>query len=105
MKLLCLVLSMYVMLLSANPCCADNDCQAKPATKKEAAGKSPIKEKECPSCSPFFTCGSCVGFTVAGIVTFNLAPQTATPVIKYYGYQQPALEEITLAIWQPPKIS
>src|ERR1700754_992131 len=72
-KFLCLLLSLCVVLLSARPCCADNDCRENTSTvKKEQAGKNSSQEKTCPGCSPFFSCGSCAGFVVTKPVTHNL---------------------------------
>jgi len=104
-KLLCLILSVYVILLSTKPCCADNDCQRKIATKKEQADKSPTKEKECPGCSPFFTCGSCVGFIVCKLLTINFPIVAKNHKTYHLAYQQPYIEKISLSIWLPPKIS
>jgi hypothetical protein len=104
-RISCLILSIYVLVLSAKPCCSDNDCQSEVGSKKEQADKSPAKEKECPGCSPFFTCGSCVGFIVSKPITINspLIPDNRT---EYYAvYQQPNIEKVALAIWLPPKIS
>jgi hypothetical protein len=104
-KLLCLILAVYVIVLSTRPCCSDNDCQGKIAAKKERADKSPDKEKECPGCSPFFNCGSCVGFIVSKPFTITL-PVIAENQTKYYStYQQPYIEMVALSIWLPPKIS
>jgi hypothetical protein len=104
-KLFCLILSVYVLLLSTKPCCSDNDCQAKLATKKELTGNKTANEKECPGCSPFFTCGSCVGFIVAKSFTISL-PAIAEDQIKHHAsYQQPHIEKVVLSLWLPPKIS
>jgi len=105
-KLLCLLLSLFVVLLSARPCCADNDCRENAlAVKKELAGKNTSPEKTCPGCSPFFSCGSCVGFIVSKPVTHNLRPIAENMDVSYKPYQQPNLKEIAQAIWQPPQLS
>jgi hypothetical protein len=94
-----------VLLLSARPCCGVKDCQQRISAEKTKGEKSTPPEKECPCCSPFFTCGSCVGFIVSKPVTLALPVtienNTAYPVV----YQQPDIEKVTLAIWLPPKIS
>ena len=104
MRLLCLVLSVYVFMLSAKPCCADNDCRGKQINKNELAGKSPVKEKECPGCSPFFTCGTCVGFIVAKPFTPDLKLIAEIPAKIYVDYQQPYVQQVSLSIWQPPQL-
>jgi hypothetical protein len=104
MKLLCLILSVYVIMLSTKPCCSDNDCQGKELTKNEQARKSPIKEKECHGCSPFLTCGTCVGFVIAKPLNLNLKFMVETPVQIYACYQQPFVQQVSLSIWQPPQL-
>ncbi|RYE27036.1 MAG: TonB-dependent receptor [Sphingobacteriaceae bacterium] len=104
MKFLCLLFSFYVVLLSVKPCCADRECQEKSSLKKELAGKTPSKEKECQGCSPFFSCGSCVGFIIAKPITHTLAFVAENTVRSYAPYEQPNLKEISLAIWQPPQL-
>jgi hypothetical protein len=99
------MLSVYVIMLSIKPCCADNDCQGKELSKKELAGKSPIKEKECSGCSPFFTCGSCVGFVISRPLILDLKLTAEIPVKIYARYQQPNVQEVSLSIWQPPQLS
>jgi len=92
-------------MLSTRPCCADNDCQGKELAKNEVTGKSPIKEKECPGCSPFFTCGTCVGFVIAKplMLDLKLVPETSAKI--YSRYQQPHFQQVSLSIWQPPQLS
>lgn len=104
-KLLCLILSVYVLLLAARPCCTDNDCTAKTKEQKELSGNSPMKEKECNACSPFFTCGSCTGFIIVASGSVNLIAHAEAPAVYHDNYHQPLIEEVALAIWQPPKLS
>lgn len=54
------------------------------------------------NCSPFFTCGTCIGFTVS-----NNAPVTFTiflrPVVHYSHYLLFKLPQVEANIWQPPQ--
>jgi hypothetical protein len=95
---------MYVVLLSARPCCADNCRENSTVAKKELSGKNNSQEKTCPGCSPFFSCGTCAGFVVTKPVTHNLPLIAESRVITYAPYQQPNLKEIAQAIWQPPQL-
>jgi hypothetical protein len=104
MKLFCFILSVYVVMLSAMPCCTDTDCQIKATAKKELAGKSSQKEKACQGCSPFFTCGTCMGFILSKPFTPNLKPIAETPEKMFVVYQQPYVQQVSLSIWQPPQI-
>ena len=104
-KILCLILSVYVILLSTKPCCADNDCQAKLTAKKELTSNKTANEKDCYGCSPFFTCGSCVGFIAARPFIISLPVITEDQIAYHNSYQQPHIETVILSLWLPPKIS
>jgi len=104
MRLLCFILSVYVIMLTVKPCCAD-DCRTEQTTKTEQASKLPFKNKECPGCSPFFTCGTCVGFVVAKPFTLDLKLIAESPAKIYADYQQPHVKHVPLSIWQPPQLS
>jgi hypothetical protein len=73
MKIVCFILSIYVLVLSTVPCCSDDNCIDE--TKTEQADKHPQKEHQgCEgSCSPFLTCGTCVGFTFSNF-TISFEP-------------------------------
>nr|WP_294946244.1 DUF6660 family protein [uncultured Mucilaginibacter sp.] len=104
MKYLCFLFSVYVMLLSVRPCCAD-DCVARPIVEKEIAGKNTPSDNDCRGCSPFFACGTCAGFTLANRV-ISMEHTTAEIVVEHNSaYKQPALKPVTLSIWQPPQLS
>ncbi|MES2389395.1 MAG: DUF6660 family protein [Bacteroidota bacterium] len=109
MKFLCLILSLLVVLLSVRPCCAEDNCMEDTIERAEQCSKSPNEgehEKQCRDCSPFFSCGSCTGFIPAQPFTLTLQLQIEeVPFIIYTSYQQPDLKDVTLAIWQPPKLS
>jgi hypothetical protein len=92
-----------VIVLSTRPCCSDHDCQGNDILKKELAGKSP-KEKECQGCSPFFTCGTCVGFVIAKPLMLDLKLVAETPVKIYARYRQPHVQQVSPSIWQPPQL-
>jgi hypothetical protein len=91
-------------MLAAKPCCAD-DCRAAVGSNKELTGKIPVKEKECPGCSPFFTCGTCVGFVISQPISIQL-PIVANDAVEHSNiYKQPLIQKVALSIWQPPKLS
>jgi hypothetical protein len=100
MKLLCILFSFIVIILSVKPCCTDSDCDA--VVKTEQAGQT--KAKDCAGCSPFFSCGTCAGFTVAKAASAQLLVIPAKTRQTYAPYQQPDVKEISQAIWQPPQL-
>jgi hypothetical protein len=81
-----------------------NVCADGAPVKKELAGKKSPVEKECRGCSPFFSCGTCAGFIVAGPSVYA-APLITQPVKHNSVYQQQDLKQISLSIWQPPQLS
>ncbi|WP_295717773.1 hypothetical protein [Mucilaginibacter sp.] len=105
MKFLCYISALVVLLLTAKPCCADNDCGIKNTITQNAPAKSSPKGKDCQGCSPFFACGSCTGFTVTKAVDHTLFLLPQIPVKHVIAYNQPYTEDVAQAIWQPPQIS
>jgi hypothetical protein len=104
-KIVCLVLAIYVALLSVKPCCTDSYCQVKTPVDNTTGGKLPVKQSDCAGCSPFFTCGSCSGFILNKPVLFELPIIAENSVQHNAFYRPPAIQQITLSIWQPPKLS
>jgi hypothetical protein len=103
-KFLCLISAIFVLLLSAKPCCTDNECGNKDQVTARVLTKSSPKEKECKGCSPFFACGSCSGFTVTRALNYALLLLPGKPVKHTNTYRQPYMEDVALAIWQPPQL-
>jgi hypothetical protein len=105
-KLLSYILAFYLILLSAVPCCAFDNC---PDDKMDLSAGSEQAEKhengddDCGSCSPFFSCEGCATATVSfEPVQFEIVP---TPLVSVYtGYIQTSLPQIGYDFWQPPKI-
>jgi len=69
-------------------------------TEKNIPGKN-----ECPGCSPFFTCGTCVGFIISKEIVIKVPVVFENSIREYPTYQQPATQNIPLSIWLPPKLS
>jgi len=93
-----------VVLLSAHPCCADRDCDREPAVEKSQAKNNTPKENDCQGCSPFFTCGSCVGFVAVEQVNVNIDFLVESELAGNTSYHRPDFEEIIFAVWQPPRL-
>ncbi len=88
------------------PCCTDDNC-ADEVTSEQVANNSQDNQDDCDNCcSPFLTCGACVGFTFSTQV-FSFEPTTKfiennslTPSFKVF-----FVDYFFSTIWQPPKIS
>lgn len=100
MKLICILLSIYVLFLSTVPCCADDNCVDEVETVNVADHRQDHDDDECTNCSQFLNCGSCSGFVFLNLDTF-----------KYYSLIEPLIlfhtplstNDFISPIWQPPK--
>lgn len=98
MKWLAFIFALYILALSAMPCC-DKDCCA-----DETAQSSQQPHKPEPPCSPFFMCNTCHGFIVpeAGLTVLK-------PVVRQAFTESFVLIDelagFSTAAWQPPKFA
>lgn len=99
MRITGFILSYYLILLAAVPCCLLDNC---PEVKKEQSAKHESGDDDCGSCSPFFSCEGCAAATIAcEPVQFVLnIPEQQTV---FTCYQQSSLPEVDYDFWQPPK--
>lgn len=100
MKVIAFILSAYLLLLFAIPCCAFDNC---PEEKEKQEANHQKGDGDCGNCSPFFTCTGCTGFTVsvteigAGVGLFFSCNQ-------YHDYIVSSIPDISYDFWQPPKL-
>ena len=88
--------------MSAKPCCADQDCED--ISYQKHAVNQASHEKKCLDCSPFFSCGSCVGFIVAkSVLAFSCIHYEQLQQIHFF-YKHPDLKDVALSVWQPPRL-
>lgn len=104
MKILCFILSLYILFLATVPCCSDDNCNDEIKTEQTSNHSQDHKDSDCNTCSPFFTCGTCSGFvfTRSG-VDFKEVPFIKGKFIAVYKSQ--FADDFFAKIWQPPKIS
>ena len=107
MKVILILLSFVVLLLSTVPCAAFGKGSSFD-THKNCQENSKDCGDDCDGkCSPFYSCGSCLGFTIQihfsspefklAIIAYD-APKTTT-------YKAFAYSSFICKIWQPPKIN
>lgn len=106
-KFLTLLLSIIVLTLTTVPCCAleQRDSHAHQKVQEKEHGQCPEQENECcKDCSPFYVCGTCIGFTATTqtLIVFTISIK---PVQHNTFYLPIALSPISTLIWQPPKLS
>ena len=100
MKILCFILSIFIISVSTIPCCTNDDCIEDGNTITQTKSH----EDSCSTCSPFLTCGTCLGFIFqcneivfqTPIVSIDKNAISRTKFFVANGIAK---------IWQPPKIS
>jgi hypothetical protein len=94
------ILALYLLLLSAVPCCAFDNCAD---DKIEQQTSHQEGDGDCGSCSPFFTCQGCITATIVPVslqFEFQVIPVLSVQAI----YIQQSLPKIDYDFWQPPKL-
>ena len=104
MKILCFILSFYVLVLSTFPCCAEDYCNDEIKTEHSNNHSQDHKDTDCNGCSPFITCGTCFGFTLSN-TAYNFQLLTTFVEKQINLCQQNYVENYFAEIWNPPKIS
>ena len=106
MKVICLILSVFVMLLSTVPCCDDDNCNDEIKTEQTSDSNNNHDDTgHCSStCSPFLTCGSCSGFVIS---FFGVELQPSEILIEKNNkpFKQGWITSFYADFWQPPKMS
>lgn len=100
-----------VTVLSLQPCCAPELMSAKGEPRVQAdaccgdsdCGSSEQEGEDCGSCSPFFTCGNCSGFTCMTALFRMPLPPVAEPM-HFRSVSTGFYDEVVIKKWQPPKI-
>ena len=100
MKIPGLILSFYLILLAAVPCCTVDTC---PEDKTEQAAEHEKGDDDCGNCSPFFSCEGCATVSISyPSVQLEIASLKEPAV--YAVYIQTTLPDINFDFWQPPKL-
>ncbi|WP_071889662.1 DUF6660 family protein [Haliscomenobacter hydrossis] len=107
MKIISCILAIYIVLLSINPCCSESNCTGGDHyTNQEHTTGHHHQDKDCTdNCSPFFTCGTCLGFILPATTFLLLTEQAVTLTQSDFIYNPFFISEFNHSIWQPPTIS
>ena len=106
MKFAGYILTFYLLLLSAVPCCAFDDClddKVAMSAGMERPANHESGDEDCGNCSPFFSCEGCATATIA-------FEPTAIEIISikinsvYITFIEPALPGVEYDFWQPPRL-
>lgn len=92
------------MLLATIPCCVDDNCNDEIKTEQTNHHSQDQPDAECETCSPFFTCGNCLGFDFT-----NWEYRSKEAIFTNYNfitpYKSQFVSEFFAKIWQPPQMS
>ena len=104
MKFFALIMAIYVFALAGYPCCENDNCSGeKSKTEKSTSLDNKIPNDDCGNCSPFFSCGTCSGFTFHS-EQINTSPVVFEADNKASVYKSNFYSEYFGSIWQPPKL-
>jgi hypothetical protein len=100
MRLTGYILAFYLLLLSAIPCCAFDDC---PDDKPVQSSQHERGDSDCGNCSPFFSCEGCATATANDEpIRYEIVALQALPV--FTGYLHSSLTQVHFDFWQPPRL-
>lgn len=100
MKVIAFILSAYLLFLFAVPCCSFDNC---PEDKTAQTQEHEKGDGDCGTCSPFFTCTGCSGFTVSvSVIDHEFVPFLSNN--QYPVYIIGSVPDVSYDFWQPPKL-
>ncbi|PRX48832.1 DUF6660 family protein [Salegentibacter salegens] len=103
MKLLAVLLGIFCLLISANPCCIEDNCESA-SELKISENEENQKENDCGLCSPFISCGSCIGFIPNTDEVVTVLDPQPVPFTNLFGLTFKSVEaEYSDRVWQPPQ--
>lgn len=102
MKLLVMILSLYVLLLSGIPCNAFGHC-CSDEIESSSNSQEPLKHKPEFPCSPFFACGSCHAIIVPQI-TYEVTAPIIFDKERHFYHSEGSVVQYSYSIFQPPKV-
>ncbi|WBL26566.1 DUF6660 family protein [Zunongwangia sp. HGR-M22] len=103
MKIVVLITSILVIILSIIPCCSfkidRNDEICVNSLETEEDDHNACDEP----CSPFFNCGSCTGFAIQQNLEINFI-QDDVEIIDIISYQNSLTNSYQYSAFKPPKV-
>lgn len=104
MKFFALIMSVWLLILSCLPCGDSREYNDRGATAISAKTDHQQRKQGIEHCTPFCSCSCCsISLSYPNILTYTIANKLFTTK-KYSAYSTPFCKEVSLAIWQPPKI-
>jgi len=105
MKLLAFVMAFLILALSCLPC-ADGDVQTVSIDNiKTEVGHSEQEDNDHEdACSPFCHCICCAGVSVNHVMAIAIVPASQSS-INHSSFHNSSIAEVSIPVWQPPKLS
>lgn len=111
MKVLAVILSLLIVVLSSFPCCQDDDLcpdSTSLAHTKEHCAHDDVphdddSHKNQSPCSPFYNCGRCSAFTIS-LSSIDLVAYEPEPEILPVPYTESFSKEFYFLDFKPPRI-
>ena len=105
MKLLAFVMALLVLGLSCLPC-ADGDVQTASdgKIKTEIAHSQQEDDAHEDACSPFCHCICCAGVSFNHVLAIAIVPAPQSS-INHSSFHNSSIAEVSIPVWQPPKLS
>jgi hypothetical protein len=104
MKLICKILIVYIFTLLAFPCQDSFGNSCSHSTEQRSDHHDEQNNNSCHNCSPLCTCNCCHANTLVTVDNYQ-APVEFMALFIIPLYKESYFPEITLSIWQPPKLS
>jgi len=110
MKLFCLIFSLYILLLSFQPCeelTAEVNLRGLKTFQQTRIQANEQTDACGDECSPFCICSCCHFSTVYQFKTFSVTNKITVAAISRpnFSYQNPSYQTYKTSIWQPPKFN
>ncbi|WP_394342336.1 DUF6660 family protein [Taibaiella soli] len=104
MKFFTLIMSIYLLVLSCIPCNEGQEGNVITEQKISATNQKRHHQTGNEVCTPFCTCSHCPASAFYQPLSHFNVPITVFQSLKYPVYNASFCLEVSLSIWQPPKI-
>jgi hypothetical protein len=108
MKVFCFILTIYILVLSLQPCdemTAIAELRADKGSHETQVQTGEQTDEKTDDCSPFCICSCCHFSTVYQFKSFSVTNKITASAISRpnFPYQNPYYQIYKTSIWQPPK--
>ncbi len=105
MKLFTFILSFWMLYLACMPCGDRSDCSMKGKATVSSSTNHQQHKNDAEHCTPFCICSCCSTSLSTNTVTLYTFSNQVFEKKTYGDYNNPICSDLSLAIWQPPRLS